>query len=79
MEKQSVTASYVKVGEKTCDCNAGFEGGVVFDPFMGSGTVAMVALQNNRRWLGIEVNPEYVEIIKRRLEKFKNESLDIFT
>jgi site-specific DNA-methyltransferase (cytosine-N4-specific) len=75
MEKDSVTASYEKVGEKKCKCNAGFQPGVVFDPFMGSGTVARVALDNNRRWLGIEVNEEYVKIIKKRLMKV-NESLD---
>ena len=78
MEKAGVTASYQKVGEKTCDCNAGFEPGVVFDPFMGAGTVALVALKLNRRWLGIELNPEYVEIIKNRLEPKKNVSLDNF-
>jgi len=79
MEKYSVTASYEKVGEKHCDCNAGFEPGIVFDPFMGSGTVARVALDNNRRWLGIEINPEYVKIIRNRLEAKLNESLDIFS
>lgn len=79
MEKAGVTASYQKVGEKTCDCNAGFEPGVVFDPFMGAGTVALVALKLNRRWLGIELNPEYVEIIKNRLEPMKNTGLDDFT
>ena len=76
MEKDSVTASYKIVGEKVCDCHADFEPGVVFDPFMGSGTVALVALQNNRRWLGIEINPDYVEIIRDRLECMKNTSMD---
>ena len=75
MEKESITASYEKVGEKVCDCNAGFEPGVVFDPFMGSGTVARVALDNNRRWIGIELNPEYVKIIRNRLSNV-SESLD---
>ncbi len=75
MEKESITASYEKVGEKVCKCNAGFEPGVVFDPFMGSGTVARVALDNNRRWLGIEINEEYVKIIRKRLSNV-SESLD---
>ena len=78
MQKASVTASYEKVGEKTCKCDAGFEPGVVFDPFMGSGTVALVALKLNRRWLGIELNPEYVEIIRKRLLPQKNVSMDSF-
>ena len=33
-----------KVNEKpTCDCNVGFEGGIVLDPFFGSGTTGWVA------------------------------------
>ena len=79
MQKDAVTASYRKVGEKTCQCGAGFEPGVVFDPFMGAGTVALVALKLNRRWLGIELNPEYVEIIRNRLKPQSNESLDGFS
>ena len=79
MQKDAVTASYRKVGEKTCHCGVGFEPGVVFDPFMGAGTVALVALKLNRRWLGIELNPEYVEIIRNRLKPQSNESLDGFS
>lgn len=41
-------------------------GGVVLDPFIGSGTTAMVALENGRRYVGVELNPEYVEIAERR-------------
>ena len=79
MKKDAVTASYRKVGETTCHCGVGFEPGVVFDPFMGAGTVALVALKLNRRWLGIELNPEYVEIIRNRLKPQSNESLDGFS
>ena len=42
--------------------------GVVLDPFMGSGTVALVAEQMDRKWIGIELNPEYCEIVRQRLE-----------
>ena len=41
--------------------------GVVLDPFMGSGTTALVARQLNRRYVGIELNPAYVEIAEKRL------------
>lgn len=41
-------------------------GDIVFDPFMGSGTVASVAQRLGRRWLGSELNSEYVELIKER-------------
>jgi DNA modification methylase len=44
------------------------EGDLVLDPFSGSGTTALVAAKLNRRYLGIEVNPEYVAISKRRLD-----------
>ncbi len=39
---------------------------VVFDPFMGSGTTAMVALQLGRRYLGCELNPEYAKLAEQR-------------
>jgi DNA modification methylase len=41
-------------------------GDVVLDPFMGSGTVAQVAQSLGRKWLGIELNPAYVDLQKRR-------------
>jgi DNA modification methylase len=37
-------------------------GDIVFDPFMGSGTVAQVAQRLGRKWLGSELNPEYIEL-----------------
>ena len=46
------------------------EGGVVLDPFFGSGTVGVVAIKHNRKYIGIELNPEYVEIAKDRLGMF---------
>lgn len=42
------------------------EGDVVLDPFLGSGTVAAVALREGRRFAGIELNPDYVEMACRR-------------
>jgi hypothetical protein len=78
MTKTGATASYEKVGEKVCSCNAGFEPGVVFDPFMGAGTVALAAINLYRRWVGIEINPEYAKIIKKRLEPKRNTSMDNF-
>jgi len=44
-------------------------GDVVLDPFLGSGTVAAVAIQNRRAFLGIELNPEYVEIARQRISR----------
>jgi len=44
------------------------EGGTVLDPFNGSGTTGQVALQNNRNYIGIELNAEYIQLTERRLE-----------
>jgi site-specific DNA-methyltransferase (cytosine-N4-specific) len=43
------------------------EGGTVLDPFLGSGTTALVAERLGRRWLGIELNPDYVQLATERL------------
>jgi len=42
-------------------------GDLVLDPFSGAGTTIMVALRNQRRALGIELNPAYIEIAKARI------------
>jgi len=44
-------------------------GGIVLDPFLGSGTTVVVARRLGRHYIGIEPNPEYVKIAKSRLEK----------
>lgn len=41
---------------------------IVLDPFLGSGTTAKVALDLNRSCIGIEVNPEYLSLIKRSID-----------
>lgn len=42
-------------------------GGVVLDPFMGSGTTALVAKALGRSFIGSEINPEYVQMSRRRI------------
>jgi len=42
-------------------------GDFVLDPFAGSGTVGVVALRHGRRFLGCELNPEYVTMARRRV------------
>lgn len=42
-------------------------GDIVLDPFAGSGTTCKMARLMGRKYIGIEVNPEYVEICKKRL------------
>ena len=41
--------------------------GIVFDPFMGAGTTAIVSLKNGRNYLGAELNPEYIKIAEERI------------
>jgi len=41
--------------------------GVVLDPFMGSGTTGMVAERLNRKWIGIDINPDYCKIAEKRI------------
>lgn len=43
------------------------EGGIVLDPFMGSGTTCKVARDLGRKYLGIELNPDYIKIANKRL------------
>lgn len=52
------------------------EGGVVIDPFMGAGTVAKVAKQHDRHYIGCELNPEYVALIDRRLAHISGKVFD---
>lgn len=44
------------------------EGDLVYDPFMGSGTTAKMAILNNRNWVGSEISSEYCDIIEERIK-----------
>lgn len=44
-------------------------GDTILDPFNGSGTTGQVALEHGRRYVGIELNPEYVELTNARLAR----------
>jgi DNA methylase len=59
-------------GYTDCGCSAGWTSGIVLDPFMGSGTTAVVAETLGRRWIGIELNPKYITIARRRLTQTQN-------
>lgn len=49
------------------------EGGTVLDPFMGSGTTAVVALKQKKNYIGFELNPEYIKIAEERTKKFNSQ------
>jgi len=55
------------IGYSNCGCDAEFIPGIVLDPFIGSGTTAVVARNLDRNFIGIELNPEYVAIAERRI------------
>ena len=50
-----------------CACRAGWQPGLVFDPFLGSGTVAVAAEAYRRDWIGIELNPNYAKLAGERI------------
>jgi site-specific DNA-methyltransferase (adenine-specific) len=42
------------------------EGDTVLDPFNGSGTTGVVAMQHRRQYIGIDLKPEYLELTRQR-------------
>lgn len=47
------------------------KGGIILDPFFGSGTTGEVARELERNYIGIELNPNYIEIANKRLDNIK--------
>ncbi len=52
----------------SCGCDATSEPGLVLDPFFGAGTTAVAAEQVHRDWLGIELNPGFADLARRRIQ-----------
>ena len=50
------------------------EGDTILDPFMGSGTTGKMAILNNRKFIGIEIDPIYFEIAKKRISEAEKEA-----
>jgi hypothetical protein len=50
-----------------CDCAAGTRPGIVLDPFLGSGTVGVVALKHGRDFAGCDLNPTYCAMAEKRI------------
>ena len=59
----------IEVGYTDCGCNAGFEPGIVLDPFMGAGTSALVALKQRKRFIGIEIKQSYIDMSYKRIAR----------
>jgi hypothetical protein len=63
------SGEHVALGElqPACACGGSWCPGVVLDPFMGSGTTAVVAERLGRRWLGIELQPNFIRLAEARI------------
>ncbi len=53
---------------ETCLLSGCPRGGIVIDPFMGSGTTALVAIKLNRRYIGIDSSKKYCEMARKRVQ-----------
>lgn len=51
----------------SCRCKAATRPGVVLDPFFGAGTVGLVAESHGRDWIGIELNPDFADLARKRI------------
>ena len=72
VQRKSKADPWKTIGWKpTCKCNAEIIPCTVLDPFMGRGTVALVAEKLNRNWIGAELNEESCELIKQNLTNRK--------
>lgn len=49
-----------------------YEGDVVLDPFCGSGTTCLAAIQNNRRYIAYDINKDYIDLSEKRISKHKS-------
>jgi len=62
------TATFPEALVEPCIAAGSKAGDTTLDPFAGSGTVGVVALRAGRDFIGIDLNPEYVEMARRRIE-----------
>ncbi len=52
---------------------------LVLDPFIGSGTTAMACVQSDRKYVGIEMDPSYIEVAQQRLKTAVKPTPSLFT
>jgi hypothetical protein len=58
-------ATRIPVGWSDCGCGAGFRPGTVLDPFSGSGTTGLAATRRGRRYVGIDLSSDYLDLSLR--------------
>lgn len=71
-EKSAHFAAYPKELIEPCVLAGCPIGGVILDPFMGTGTTAMVARMYGRNYVGFEINAEYMSIIAKKIQVTTN-------
>jgi hypothetical protein len=59
--------------QPTCSCRASWQPGLVLDPFMGAGTVALAAEAHRRDWIGIELSPGFAALAEQRLAQARTQ------
>lgn len=71
-EKSAHFAAYPKELIEPCVLAGCPNGGIILDPFMGTGTTAMVARMYGRNYIGFEINAEYMSIINKKIQVTPN-------
>jgi site-specific DNA-methyltransferase (adenine-specific) len=51
-----------------------FKDDVILDPFMGSGTTGVAAIKSERKYIGYEINDEYVKVAQKRLKILQSQA-----
>jgi len=67
------TVKPLKLMEYLCTLTKTPTGGIVLDPFMGSGTTGCACVNTNRQFIGIERERDYCEIAKQRIEQYRQQ------
>jgi len=62
---------YRELGYTDCGCNAGWDKGIVLDPFAGAGTTGMVAKELGRNYILIDIKPEYCKMAEKRINNIQ--------
>jgi len=71
-KKKERGSNYEATGWTDCGCDAGWDAGIVLDPFAGTCTTGVVAKKLKRNWIMIELNKKYCEIGRQRLTSTPN-------
>ncbi len=60
--------------ELASKCIEASPGGVILDPFMGSGTTAISAISHDREWIGIEISKKYCTLAETKISQYKGKA-----